>query len=666
MRAWVSGVAWLVLALGCSSKDADTGRLVDTGEPTRAAGVLRLGPPAPAVGIYGVAADQGRVFVSNLHVPFVTIVDGDQGTWADALDLRELGLNSSFFPQLFTTDTHLWITSFDTEQLAMYTLDSLSPVGLVTLDSKPAGVDAVDDGLWVSLQDGRLVRLNGKRVEESVEVGLWATALDVGVDADGEAVFGMLDANARNVSWVDRTGAVSWTTELALWSDLNDVAVVGDYLAVVDRGSGELLLVSDEGVVDKRVTGSDTFGVESFEGDVLVVNRQGHQLPASGAYEGAPGTVTRLDMNLDTVWQAEMGKTIHFLAWDDGVFWTVNEDSLNVSAFEPETGEVILHGPPLGLTIDHLSSSASHWWFGSHLTDEVWAVDGGQQALEGGASASVDAAGVCGWPFVTVPIDETLWVPCQEDGSVHALSTSDLSVVDTTKLVETFHPSCEGGLCTGHAQFVSATAFEDQLVFTDPRESAVRALDGSTLVVGESGVADRIQHFDVVAFGGEMLSFDPVSQTIVRIGADGVLDSREIEDEAWTFPLVVDDERVWVARTAYDLSLSEVASIDTAGMVVAAGYGWIIGIEDRDLVVWAADSLEEAGRLSAYALRAPPFETEKDRLDPLRFELVDDETLLIGNTFRGTLELRTLPALTSVGGEQVVALGSWAAIEGLR
>jgi len=144
------------------------------------------------------------------------------------------------------------------------------------------------------------------------------------------------------------------------------------------------------------------------------------------------------------------------------------------------------------------------------------------------------------------------------------------------------------------------------------------------------------------------------------------LDSREIEDEAWTFPVVVDDERVWVARTAYDLTLSEVASIDADGMVVAAGYGWIIGIEDRDLVVWAADTLEEVGRLSAYALRSPPFETEKDRIDPLRFEVVDEETLLIGNTFRGTLELRALPALTRVGGEQVVALGSWADIEGLR
>jgi hypothetical protein len=206
----------------------------------------------------------------------------------------------------------------------------------------------------------------------------------------------------------------------------------------------------------------------------------------------------------------------------------------------------------------------------------------------------------------------------------------------------------------------------DALVFTDPREVAIRSLDGALVEVGEPGVAEGIQHFDVVAHGEGLMSFEPVSQSLAWVEAGEVVDTVAIEDDAWTFPLVEEEARVWVARSAYDASLAVVASLETDGMVVAAGGGWIVGIEDRELVVWSAETLGEEGRMHASSLRAPPFETTKDRMDPLRFAVLDETTLLVGNTFRGTLELRSLPTLEAVGGEEVVPLGAWRDLEGLR
>ena len=99
---------------------------------------------------------------------------------------------------------------------------------------------------------------------------------------------------------------------------------------------------------------------------------------------------------------------------------------------------------------------------------------------------------------------------------------------------------------------------------------------------------------------------------------------------------------------------------------LAAGTRWLVVEHGWDLEVYDIDTYELLGEISMAALRAPPFvQSTAGDPGPLRYLVVEPELLVVGNTFRATLELRRLPGLEPVGSDDPIPLGDWEHLDGL-
>jgi outer membrane protein assembly factor BamB len=617
-------------------------------------GVVRLGPPAPSVGIYGIAAPPGtdRVYVSNLHVPFLTVVDAATGAWLDAVDLREGCGDHAFFPRLFVVGDVLWITDTEAGRLCRYDHAAGAWLDPVDVDGLGGGIAVSGSDLWVATRT-TLLRHDGTEFVETLPAPGWASALDV----DGDT-FALLMGPDERVAVLDRAGAVAWEADVP-GRALNDIALLDGRVYVTERVGGDVIALADGAEITRVHTGSDTFEVDRFRDGLLVTNRQGAALPASGAYQGDPSLVTAFDADLTRRWSVPLDKTIHFLAWDGVHLWAANEDALRLSAIDPIAGVEVLRTEPLGLTVDHLAEVDGSLVFGSHLTDEVWRVT---------PDGTAAAATVCGWPFVAVPVAAGLVVPCQEDGAVWTLDPVTLEVRATVAVADTFFPVCAEGLCTGHDTLVAAAADGDLVVYSDPHTGGVRWTDGRVVDLGDFPVRGDLHHFDVAVLSsgglpGAVLAFEPRGETLYAL-ADPVA-SLPLDEPTATFALVPDGDRVWVGGAARDATLAEVARLPDGFVALVAGEGWIVAQDGEDLVTLDRATLVEAGRVAIEALRVPPWRGIDGSLGPLRFRVVEGE-LIVANTMRGTLERRVLPDLGPEGDDEVVPAGRWAHLDGLR
>lgn len=612
-------------------------------------GVLRLGPPAPSVGIYGIAAPPGtgRVYVSNLHVPFLTVVDSATGAWIDAVDLRDGCGDHAFFPRLFVVGDVLWITDTEAGRLCRYDHAAGTWIDPVDVDGLGGGIAVSGSDLWVTTRTA-LLRHDGTGFVETIPAPGWASALDVHGDT-----FALLMGPDERVAVMGRDGALVWEADVP-GRALNDIALLDGRVFVTERVEGDVIALEHGVEIARAHTGSDTFAVDRLGDRLLVTNRQGAALPASGAYQGDPSLVTAFDADLTRQWSVPLDKTIHFLAWDGAHLWAANEDALRLSAIDPVAGVEVLRTDPVGLTIDHLAEVDGALLFGSHLTDEVWRV-----APDGSATS----AEVCGWPFVTVPVPAGLVVPCQEDGEVWTLDPATLEVRATVDVADTLFPACAEGLCTGHDTLVGAAADGDTVVFSDPHTGSVRWTDGRAVDLGDFPVRGSLHHFDVAALQGTVLAFEPREETLYAL-AEPVI-AHPVDGPTATFALVPDGDRVWVGGGARDATLGEVARLPEGLVAQVAGEGWIVAEDGEDLVVLDRDTLVEAGRVGIEALRVPPWRGIDGTLGPLRFRIVRGE-LLVANTMRGTIERRSLPELGPAGEDEVVPAGRWAHLDGLR
>ncbi|MES2639254.1 MAG: PQQ-binding-like beta-propeller repeat protein [Myxococcota bacterium] len=612
-------------------------------------GVVRLGPPAPSVGIYGIAAPPGtgRVYVSNLHVPFLTVVDAATGAWLDAVDLREGCGDHAFFPRLFVVGDVLWITDTEAGRLCRYDHAEGAWLDPVDVDGLGGGIAVSGSDLWVATRTA-LLRHDGTDFVETIPAPGWASALDVEGDT-----FALLMGPDERVAVLDRAGAVAWEADVP-GRALNDIALLDGRVYVTERVGGHVIALADGAEIARLHTGSDTFEVDRFGDGLLVTNRQGAALPSSGAYQGDPSLVTAFNADLTPRWSVPLDKTIHFLAWDGVLLWAANEDALRLSAIDPVAGVEVLRTEPLGLTVDHLAEVEGALVFGSHLTDEVWRVTRDGRAI---------VATVCGWPFVAVPVAAGLVVPCQEDGDVWTLDPITLEVRATMDVADTFFPVCAEGLCTGHDTLVAAAADGDAVVYSDPHTGSVRWTDGRVVDLGDFPVRGDLHHFDVAAVQGAVLAFEPRTETLYAVTDPEA--ALPLDEPTATFALIPDGDRVWAGGAARDATLAEVARLPEGFVALVAGEGWIVAQDGEDLVTLDHATLVEAGRVAIEALRAPPWRGIDGSLGPLRFRVVGGE-LIVANTMRGTLERRALPDLGPAGDDEVVPAGRWAHLDGLR
>ncbi len=569
---------------------------------SEAPGVYHLGPETPSVGIYDVEATPDAVYVSNLHVPFVTIADPATGERMGAFDLRDGEIDHALFPTLEIWDGRLWVSAVNEQRMLGFDLDT----GELTTESLPGPLLHADDGgLYATSAEG-VWRYDG----EWAELEGW-TLTPSALDVEGQRMA------ATNGRAVEVLGEWSVDTE---HSELSDVLLLGEVVFVTDRLSGEVLRVGSEGVEDSLVTGSDTFALEGVEDDLLVTNRQGAALPDSGSYEGAPGRVTRLTTELQIVWTLDLDKTIHSLAWDGSKWWTANEDALRLSSFTSE-GVETLRGARLGMTIDHLAASEGELWAGSHLTDELWVVQTGETVAS------------CGWPFQVVPFEGKGHVVCQESGELQVVDLASRQETSRSSLAETFHRRCEDGLCTGHDALIGAGWSSQGLLVGDPREGRVLIGDDWVELEVEAASAPSVQHMGVVELGDAVVVYEPRDGRLVSIRDGQVVASVEL-DGLGEWPLVLDGEVVWAGSTAYDEDLVAVGT--TEGTVLAPG----VALEGSELVTATA-------RLSLDDLREPPY-TRDGQHGPIRVACVGDE-LWVASVFRGTVERRDVATLEALG-----------------
>lgn len=610
----------------------------DTGEAPPPPTVQRLGPPAPAVGIYDVEATTDAVYVTNLHVPFVTVADPVTGAWIDAIDLRSAGMEHPLFPRVESWAGALWVSAPNEQRLARFDLDTHALIEVLETPEAWRLLDSDDDGLLASTPDG-LFRM-GDETTLLVATDLTASA----VDTDGTHLAAVDDVTGQVLlagQWQVDTGRL----------DLGDVLVIDGRVWVTDRAAGQVLEVGPEGVLAAVDVGSDTFSLERIDDDLLVLNRQGAALPENGSYGGDPGTVVRLTQDLTPVWTVELDKTIHFADSPDGgqTWWTANEDALRLSRFSSD-GEELRRGPRIGLTIDHLTRTADGVVFGSHLTDEVWIVS--DEAVVGAT---------CGWPFFAAYDGDALHVPCQESGWIDVLDPRNGTLQDRKQPADSFHRVCEDGLCTGHDALIGGALSGDGMWVADPREGRLVRSDGHTIDLGIEGTAaPHVQHLATVWWDDRFLVYDAIDRRLLGVDPGGQVEGID-HDVLGEWPLVQGTNRVWSGGTAFDRDLGEVGQVD--GEVLATTAEWIVSLDDQTLKVWSVLDLTRVAELPLEDLAAPPY-TRAGSHGPIR-AVAEDDRLWIASVFRGTLETRRLPDLEPIG-QGTQALGHWDDLEGLR
>ncbi len=658
---------WLLLSLLCcryhpGSDSTESPEPRDTDQDA-GPGLLRLGPPAPSVGVYGIAADPAgdEIFVGNLHVPFITIVDPATGAWTDAIDVRQAGASRSFFPRLAIADGVLLATDTSQSTIWRYDTETHWPLEALVIKDQLVSLTVHDDAIWV-LTGSQVQRYEGVEQTLALEI-IGEPTTNLAVDDERIAV---VSQPSGAVTLFDHEGNEIWRT-LLKDAYLNDVLIWDDRIFVTERESGDVIALEGGQVADRVRTGSDSFALARHEDLLLVTNRQGADLPKSGAYEGAPGLVSALSYELEPIWSAEVGKTCHFLTWDGQWWWTANEDSLDLSAIDPETGQEALRGPVLGLTADHLAHQDGSLLVPSHLTDEVWRVE-----LDAGQAQVVQS---CGWPLVTSILEDTqldaevAWAVCQETGEVQGLDPVTLDSLASEQLASTFHPSCGDGLCTGHDVLADVTVHADELVVADPALPGLRWRNGDTATISmQSQRVDDLQHFQVEPLDGALLLYEPRAQLVYRIVDGEVQDAVKVSARGISFPLVPDGDRIWVGSQALSADLQVVAEIDQEDAAMAAGGRWLVAQREWELLVYDRDSLEVVERKDMNGLQGPPFVFSSENLaSPLRYVVLDGDVLAVANLFRATIERWQLPDVILVGEEDVVQpMGHWAHLEGLR
>jgi hypothetical protein len=645
----------IFLLLACTAPqgtDPDSTVSIDTGtRPADTPGVYRFGPPAGTAGAYDNVWHDGRLYVSNLHTPFVTVLDG-YGQWTDALDLRDAGAAYSAMPRLYLVDDALWISDAEAGRFWRFALADHAPRAPVSTEVPFTAARVTRGRLYVALEDGRV-----QHWRDTEWIDVWSSGLSLSAFDVQEERIGWIDTERGWLGVNGLDGSAVWRADTTAPA-VDDARFVNGRLVVADRVGGRVDAWDAGAVVATATPGWDPFSLEPDGADVVVVVREGATRPASGAYEGAPARVVRLDADMREVWALDVGKTAHFLTRGTDGWWITNEDELTVSRIDPDAGVETLRSAPMGLVLDALNEDAGgRIWSASHLTDQLFVWD-----------ASVDEVrtpDTCGWPFFAVLDVTTAWVPCQDEGQVRGYALDTLEEVARLDLGGTLHPTCPQGICTSHTEFPGGALIGDALRISDPHDMALLDPEGATVATFGDPDAPRGDggHYQVVDAGGVALVADLRGRRLVRTDTGAWA--------AWSgtpafFPIVAAGGAYWVGHERFDATPTLTGALEEGVSIVAGNERWLVGIEAEDLVTFDAESLLEAARLPLESLRAPPYRHRGDEPGAMRYLVTREGMLLVANTFRATLERRALPDLGPVGSDDVRVLGAWSALDGLR
>jgi hypothetical protein len=179
--------------------------------------------------------------------------------------------------------------------------------------------------------------------------------------------------------------------------------------------------------------------------------------------------------------------------------------------------------------------------------------------------------------------------------------------------------------------------------------------------------SDRAQHMGVRTLGHKLLIHEPFTQHSWLLDALGMRDlGNSLGSSNAAFPLVGGGDQVWLGGSDVGPDLSQRADLGLNLFVVAVNDNWLVAEHGWDLEVYDLRTLTLLSEHSLADLRAPPFvQSTAGEPGPMRYMIVEPELLVIGNTFRATLELRRLPGLEPIGDDEPLPVGDWEHLSGL-
>ncbi len=646
---------WVLLATGCrfEAPEADP----DLPFGGTGTGVVRLGPPAASGGVYDVAPypEGGVLFVSNQRVPFITMVDRETGEWLDAIDLRLTGEQRFPEQRVSLLDGVLLAPNETGNAMLRYDPDSLEGLDSILTGAPMASFTTWQDELWISLPN-TVTRYRGHAPVSDFDTDFIGDCISV----DDQHV-ALADTVAQELHLFSRQGDPLWSVETELES-ISAVLAQGGRLFVADRLTGQVLAFEDGEQVASATVGADVVSLTAHDGKVLAVARLGASLPESGAWQGDPAIVVAMDADLTPLWSTETDKGARFLSWDGEFMWTAAEGAQRLVAIDPDDGSIALRSHPLAMTLDHLTRHGNRVYFSSHITDSFWWVDFGDD--------SYGSTETCGWPSSSRAHGDGIWLACQDHGELWQLDPDTLDLIQAQQPAETFHAPCLDATCEGAHVGVDMAIDRGVLVYSDPYLPGLRWSDGRPPVRIKPAdmETERAQHLGVRVLGRNLLVHEPFTQHtwLVERSAARDLGTRLGSSNA-AFPLVGGGDEVWLGGADIGPDLSQRVDLGLNIYVVAVNDRWLVTEHGWDIEVYDLHTLALLAEQSLAALRAPPFvQSTAGEPGPLHYMIVEPDLLLIGNTFRATLELRRLPGLEPIGSDEPLPLGDWEHLSGIR
>ena len=350
----------------------------------RLQGKVALGPAvANTVGIYGVIAvpESNRIYCSNLHTPWLTIIDTAKRSFIGVVPLEEREQRGLMEMARHPGSGRIYVSN--ELKNCLYVVDpgkdrlesvvpTLSQPHYIDFDSRTGRIFVACGG------DNSVLILDAKHQKlGSVKVGAapWGIATD---------------ALRRRLYVVCQADQTLWRIHLDSLEPVGPPAKLGKMprcaavdpstgnVFVADRRDRRLLVFSPDstGPLARLETEFDAMGLTldfRFR-RIYVVNRMGKLEEEIGQ----PGTVSVIDLErMATVRHVPVGKISHYLALDDRHAYVTNEDSLDVSVLDRERMEESGRIEDLGQTLDDLAIHRGNGrvYIPSHLTDDAIVVD---------------------------------------------------------------------------------------------------------------------------------------------------------------------------------------------------------------------------------------------------------------------------------------------------
>ncbi len=392
-------------------------------------GKIALGPEiANTVGIYGIVAvpERRRLYCSNLHTPWLTIIDTQARKFIGVVPLEDYELRGLMEIARHPASGHIYVASELNHCLYVVNPATGRREEKIQTGGEPHYVDFDERSgrIFVSCgaENSVMMFSPDHRKRKSIPVGKepWGIA----VDSRRRALY--VACQGDRTLWrlhLDRLEPVAPPAPLGKMPRCAAVDPATGRIFVTHRRERRLLAFEPGGgdAIAAAETEWDSIGVtvDFRYRKIYVVNRMGRLEEEIGQ----PATVSVIDAErMRTVRHVEVGKISHYLALDEHHAYVTNEDSLDVSVLDRERMEEIARVSRLGQTVDGMTihPRTGRIYIPSHLTDEL--IVAGPVARKAVARAKVGS-----WPS-GVGIDSRrglVYVTNMDNGTVTVLRDSD-------------------------------------------------------------------------------------------------------------------------------------------------------------------------------------------------------------------------------------------------